>query len=202
MARQHDIDLTIFHGRGGSAGRGGGPTHAAIVSQPAGHPPGRVKVTEQGETVSFKYGLEGLARRNLEAALAGTLLATYPERAAAPPVRGRPCDARRARRRVARGLPRVRLGPPRLRRVLPRVHAGRRALAARDRVAPGAAARRRRLPLARYARSPGSSRGRRTGCCCRRGSAVAPRSPRSTTARCATSTSDCRSSGRSSTTWR
>ncbi|MFL5953752.1 MAG: phosphoenolpyruvate carboxylase [Gaiellaceae bacterium] len=85
VAERHGIELTIFHGRGGSAGRGGGPTHAAIASQPAGHPPGRVKLTEQGETVSFKYGLEGLARRNLEAALAGTLLATYPERLPAPP---------------------------------------------------------------------------------------------------------------------
>ena len=85
VARRHGVDLTIFHGRGGSAGRGGGPTHAAIVSQPAGHPPGRVKVTEQGETVSFKYGLEGLARQNLEAALAGTLLATFPEQLSPPP---------------------------------------------------------------------------------------------------------------------
>src|SRR3954467_4587610 len=85
VARRHGVELTVFHGRGGSAGRGGGPTYAAIASQPAGHPPGRVKLTEQGETVSFKYGLEGLARRNLEAALAGTLLATYPERLPAPP---------------------------------------------------------------------------------------------------------------------
>jgi phosphoenolpyruvate carboxylase len=78
-ARAHGVELTIFHGRGGSTGRGGGPTHAAIVSQPPGHPPGRLKLTEQGETVSFKYGLEGLARVNLEAALAGTLLAAFPE---------------------------------------------------------------------------------------------------------------------------
>jgi phosphoenolpyruvate carboxylase len=85
VARRHDVPLTIFHGRGGSAGRGGGPTHAAIASQPAGHPPGRLKLTEQGETVSFKYSLEGLAHRNLEAALAGTLLAAFPERLAAPP---------------------------------------------------------------------------------------------------------------------
>ena len=85
VAREHGVELTIFHGRGGSAGRGGGPTHAAILAQPAGCPPGRVKVTEQGETISFKYGLEGLARQNLEAALAGTLLATFPERRALPP---------------------------------------------------------------------------------------------------------------------
>jgi phosphoenolpyruvate carboxylase len=84
-ARSHGVELTIFHGRGGSTGRGGGPTHAAILSQPPGHPPGRVKVTEQGETISFKYGLAGLARRNLEAALAGTLLATFPERTARLP---------------------------------------------------------------------------------------------------------------------
>jgi phosphoenolpyruvate carboxylase len=85
VARRREVELTIFHGRGGSAGRGGGPTHAAIASQPAGHPPGRLKVTEQGETISFKYSLRGLARRNLEAALAGTLLATYPELGDAPP---------------------------------------------------------------------------------------------------------------------
>ena len=85
VARAHDVELTIFHGRGGSAGRGGGPTHAAIASQPPGHPPGRVKLTEQGETVSFKYALEGLAQRNLEAALSGTLLATFPEHLPAPP---------------------------------------------------------------------------------------------------------------------
>jgi phosphoenolpyruvate carboxylase len=85
VARRHGVDLTIFHGRGGSAGRGGGPTHAAIASQPAGHPPGRLKLTEQGETISFKYSLEGLAQRNLEAALAGTLLATFPNVLPAPP---------------------------------------------------------------------------------------------------------------------
>ena len=78
LAAEREIELTIFHGRGGSAGRGGGPTHAAILAQPPGHPPGRLKLTEQGETVSDKYGLPGLAHRNLEAAIAATLLSAFP----------------------------------------------------------------------------------------------------------------------------
>jgi phosphoenolpyruvate carboxylase len=85
LAREAGVELTIFHGRGGSAGRGGGPTYASILAQPAGHPPGRLKLTEQGETVSFKYGLPGLAYRNLEAALAGTVLAAFPEVTARAP---------------------------------------------------------------------------------------------------------------------
>lgn len=78
LAAARGLQLTIFHGRGGSAGRGGGPTHAAILAQPSGHPPGRLRVTEQGESISFKYGLPELAHRNLEAALAGTLLSAFP----------------------------------------------------------------------------------------------------------------------------
>ena len=88
LADERGIELTVFHGRGGSTGRGGGPTHAAILAQPAGHPPGRLKLTEQGETVSFKYGLPGLAYRNLEAALAATLLAAFPEVAGSRPPDG------------------------------------------------------------------------------------------------------------------
>jgi phosphoenolpyruvate carboxylase len=80
LAGERGVELTIFHGRGGSAGRGGGPTYAAIVAQPPHAMAGRLKLTEQGETIAFKYGLAGLARRNLEAALAATLLTAFPNR--------------------------------------------------------------------------------------------------------------------------
>ena len=77
LAERRGVELTIFHGRGGSAGRGGGPTHAAILAQPSGRP-WSLSLTEQGETISFNYGLPGLAYRNLEAALAATLLSAFP----------------------------------------------------------------------------------------------------------------------------
>ena len=88
LAARRNVELTIFHGRGGSAGRGGGPTHAAILAQPSGHPPGRLRLTEQGETISFHYGLPGLAYRNLEAALAATLLSAFPTVTRAEPPDG------------------------------------------------------------------------------------------------------------------
>ncbi len=141
LADERGVELTIFHGRGGSAGRGGGPTYAAVLAQPPGAVAGRLQLTEQGETIAFKYGLPGLAERNLEAAVAATLLTVFPEAAGlAPPNEGArdtmttlAASSLAAYRRLVWDDPAF---PPFFRSFTP---AGR-ARTARDRLPPGVAA--------------------------------------------------------------
>jgi len=109
-ARRHGVELTLFHGRGGTVGRGGGPTHLAIRSQPPGSVDGRLRVTEQGEMIQAKLGLPGIALRTLEVYVTATLEATLapgpapeaPWRALMDRMADDACDAYRG---VVRGHP-------------------------------------------------------------------------------------------------
>ena len=71
--RTHGVEVTLFHGRGGSVGRGGGPTHLALMSQPPGSIDGTLRVTEQGEMIQALFGLPDIAQRTLEVYTTGTL---------------------------------------------------------------------------------------------------------------------------------
>jgi len=75
-ADSHGIELTLFHGRGGTVGRGGGPAQRAILAQPPGSVKGRLRVTEQGEMIRFKFGFPAMALRSLKIYLSAVLEAT------------------------------------------------------------------------------------------------------------------------------
>lgn len=81
LGQRHQPGIMLFHGRGGAIGRGGGPIYDAILGQPPGSVNGRLRITEQGEMLSFKYGLPAIALRNLELVVAGVITASLPAEA-------------------------------------------------------------------------------------------------------------------------
>lgn len=85
VCQAQDVELLLFHGRGGTVGRGGAPAHAAILSQPPGSVAGRFRTTEQGEMIRFKFGLPGIAVHNLSLYTAAVLQATL-----SPPPQAKP----------------------------------------------------------------------------------------------------------------
>jgi phosphoenolpyruvate carboxylase len=85
VTREAGVAMTLFHGRGGSVGRGGGPTVIAILSQPPGSIDGTMRVTEQGEMIQAKFGIDGIAQRTLDLYMTSVLEATLTP---APPATG------------------------------------------------------------------------------------------------------------------
>ncbi len=133
VADQHNVGLMLFHGRGGTVGRGGGPAHGAILSQPPGSVQGKLRVTEQGEMIRFKFGNPDVALRSLQVYLSAVLEATL-----LPPPEPKPewrttldqlCDqAVKSYRKVVRETPEF---VPYFRAVTPEQELGKLALGSR-----------------------------------------------------------------------
>ncbi|MEM9553043.1 MAG: phosphoenolpyruvate carboxylase [Acidobacteriota bacterium] len=107
VCARHDVELTLFHGRGGTVSRGGGKTRSAVLAAPRGTVDGRLRVTEQGEVIHEKYGLRGIALRELEQTLGAVALATAaptPDDAREPAWREAMDDLAAESRRVYRAL--------------------------------------------------------------------------------------------------
>ena len=148
VARARGVELTLFHGRGGALGRGGGPTNRAILGQAPGSVDARLKLTEQGEVIAANYADPTIARRHLEQMTGAILLASAPEHDARleRALVGRRADHGRAGRDLAGRLSGARPRRSRVREVLPRHHADPRAVRPSAGSRPAARGRRDEAP--------------------------------------------------------